>query len=142
MGARKRRSAELRKAENKLKTSARLAKVSGSPRKMRLVADLVRGMQAEKALIVLHTMKQEGASQIYTLLKSAIANWQQKHEGMRMEDAQLYIQTITVDGGRILKRLRPPPRGRGYRIRKRSNHITLVLGDQLSNKNEIEEITD
>ncbi|KUK60223.1 MAG: 50S ribosomal protein L22, partial [Bacteroidetes bacterium 38_7] len=122
MGARKRKSAEIRKAEKKQTTVAKLNRVPSSPRKMRLVADLIRGMQAEKALIVLTTMRQEGADKVYNLLKSAISNWQQKHEGVRMEDAQLYIESITIDGGRMLKRLRPAPFGRGYRIRKRSNH--------------------
>jgi large subunit ribosomal protein L22 len=142
MGARKRKSAEIRKAEKKQRTVAKLTRVPSSPRKMRLVADLVRGMQAEKALIALNTMRQEGADKVYDLLKSAISNWQQKHEGVRMEDAQLYIQSITIDGGRMLKRLRPAPFGRGYRIRKRSNHITIVLGDHLPKQNEVEEITD
>lgn len=142
MGARKRKSAEIRKAEKKQKTVAKLTRVPSSPRKMRLVADLIRGMQAEKALIALNTMRQEGADKVYNLLKSAISNWQQKHEGVRMEDAQLYIESITIDGGRMLKRLHPAPFGRGYRIRKRSNHITIVLGDHLPKQNEVEEITD
>lgn len=142
MGARKRKSAEIRKAEKKQTTVAKLNRVPSSPRKMRLVADLIRGMQAEKALIVLTTMRQEGADKVYNLLKSAISNWQQKHEGVRMEDAQLYIESITIDGGRMLKRLRPAPFGRGYRIRKRSNHITIVLGDHLPKQNEVEKITD
>ena len=142
MGARKRKSAEIRKAEKKQKTVAKLTRVPSSPRKMRLVADLIRGMPAEKALIVLNTMRQEGADKVYNLLKSAISNWQQKHEGVRMEDAQLYIESITIDGGRMLKRLHPAPFGRGYRIRKRSNHITIVLGDHLPKQNEVEEITD
>jgi large subunit ribosomal protein L22 len=142
MGARKRKSAEIRKAEKKQRTVAKLTRVPSSPRKMRLVADLIRGMQAENALIVLNTMRQEGADKVYNLLKSAISNWHQKHEGVRMEDAQLYIESITIDGGRMLKRLHPAPFGRGYRIRKRSNHITIVLGDHLPKQNEVEEITD
>ena len=131
MGSRKHNSAEARKAEMKLKVMARLNNVPTSPRKMRLVADLVRGMEAEKGLLVLKTTRKEAAQRLYGLLKSAIANWQIKNEGVRMEDAGLFIREIQVDGGRMIKRLRTAPQGRANRIRKRSNHVTLVLGDNL-----------
>lgn len=131
MGARKRLAAEKRKEAMKSLALARLRNVPTSPRKMRLVADLIRGQKVEKALITLKTLNKEAAPRLYTLLKSAIANWQVKNEGVRMEDAGLFVKEIYVDGGRMLKRLRPAPQGRGYRIRKRSNHVTLILGDNL-----------
>ncbi len=131
MGARKHLAAEKRKEAKKTMAMARLRNVPTSPRKMRLVADLIRGMKVENALITLKTLNKEAAPRLYTLLKSAIANWQAKNEGVRMEEAGLYVKEIYVDGGRMLKRLRPAPQGRGYRIRKRSNHVTLILGDNL-----------
>jgi len=131
MGTRKHISAEARKAEKNEISMARLGNVPTSPRKMRLVADLVRGMEVEKGLMVLKTTRKEAAQRLYALLKSAVANWQQKNEGVRMEDAGLYIREVNVDGGRMLKRLRTAPQGRANRIRKRSNHVTLVLGDKL-----------
>jgi large subunit ribosomal protein L22 len=94
---------------------------------MRLVADLVRGQRVNKALSILKFQPKIGATQIESLLLSAVANWQAKNEGARLEEADLYIKTIFVDGGRMLKRLRPAPQGRGHRIRKRSNHITLIV---------------
>lgn len=106
---------------------ARLKNVPTSPRKMRLVADLVRGKQVNHALSLLKFESKEGAARIEKLLLSAISNWQQANEDVRLEEADLYIKKIQVDGGRILKRLRPAPQGRGYRIRKRSNHVTLVV---------------
>lgn len=131
MGARKHLAAEKRKEAKKTMAMARLRNVPTSPRKMRLVADLIRGMKVENALITLKTLNKEAAPRLYTLLKSAIANWQAKNEGVRMEEAGLYVKEIYVDGGRMLKRLRPAPQGRGYRIRKRSNHVTLILDDNL-----------
>lgn len=131
MGARKRLAAEQRKEMKKTMAMARLRNVPTSPRKMRLVADLIRGMKVENALITLKTLNKEAAPRLYALLKSAIANWQVKNEGVRMEEAGLYVKEVYVDGGRMLKRLRPAPQGRGYRIRKRSNHVTLILGDNL-----------
>lgn len=106
---------------------AKLKNVPTSPRKMRLVADLVRGKRVSLALGILKFQPQSGAALIQKVLLSAVANWQQKNEETRIEDADLYIKTIFVDGGPMLKRLRPAPQGRGHRVRKRSNHITLVV---------------
>lgn len=106
---------------------ARLNNVPTSPRKMRLVADLIRGKKVNHALSLLKFEPKEGAARLEKLLLSAISNWQQANEDARLEEADLYIKSIQVDGGRILKRLRPAPQGRGYRIRKRSNHVTLVV---------------
>ena len=111
---------------------AKLKNVPTSPRKMRLVADMVRGRRVNDALNILRFDSKSGSKKIEQLLLSAIANWEQLHEGKRLEDADLYIKTIFVDGGRMLKRLRPAPQGRGYRVRKRSNHITLVLDSKTS----------
>jgi large subunit ribosomal protein L22 len=105
-----------------------LRNVPTSPRKMRLVADLVRGQSVNKALAILKFQPQQGAPRLEKLLLSAVANWQQKYEEqVKLEDADLYVKTIFVDGGPMLKRLRPAPQGRGHRIRKRSNHVTLVV---------------
>lgn len=131
MGSRKHNAAEKRKEERKTLYIARLRNVPTSPRKMRLVADLVRGMDAEKALNVLQHTQKEAAGKVYSLLRSAIANWEVKNEGSRIEDNQLYIKQISVDGGRTLKRIQPAPQGRAHRIRKRSNHVTLILGNRV-----------
>ncbi len=139
MGSRKHNSAEKRKEERKTQYIARLRNVPTSPRKMRLVADLVRGMDAEKALHVLEHLQKESAGHVYKLLRSAIANWEVKNEGARIEDNQLYIKQIMVDGGRMLKRIQPAPQGRAHRIRKRSNHITLVLGNRVEEMKATEE---
>ena len=130
MGARKRLAAEARKEAKKNVYMARLMDNPTSPRKARIVADLVRGKEVDYALNVLKYSRREAAEKILKLLKSAIANWQVKNEGKRLEDTQLYIKYIWVDGGRILKRLRTAPQGRANRIRKRSNHITIVLEDK------------
>lgn len=106
---------------------AKLKNVPTSPRKMRLVADLVRGMRVSQALGVLKFEPNQGAARVEKLLLSAIANWQAKNPDVKIEEADLYIKTIFVDGGRILKRLRPAPQGRAHRIRKRSNHVTLIV---------------
>ncbi|RYF65711.1 MAG: 50S ribosomal protein L22 [Cytophagaceae bacterium] len=106
---------------------AKLKDVPTSPRKMRLIADLIRGQRVSRALGLLKYQPQAGADVLQKVLLSAVANWQQKNEDTRIEDADLYIKTIFVDGGPMLKRLRPAPQGRGHRIRKRSNHITLVV---------------
>ena len=106
---------------------AKLRNVPTSPRKMRLVADLVRGQKVTRALGLLKFEANSGAARIEKLLLSALANWQQHNEDERIEDANLYIKTIFVDEGRQLKRLRPAPQGRGHRIRKRSNHVTLII---------------
>lgn len=127
MGSRKRIRAEEIKEAKKNTYMARLVDNPTSPRKTRLLADLVRGMDVEKALNVLKFSRKESAPKIHKLLLSAISNWQQKNEGARIEDSNLYVKEIFVDGGRMLKRLRTAPQGRGYRIRKRSNHITLII---------------
>ena len=106
---------------------AKLNNVPTSPRKMRMVADLIRGERVNKALNILKFEPKQGAARLEKLLLSAISNWQQKNEETDLEDADLFIKEIRVDSGRILKRLRPAPQGRAHRIRKRSNHVTLVL---------------
>ena len=106
---------------------AKLRNVPTSPRKMRMVADLVRGKSVSRALGILKFEANAGAAKVEKLVLSALANWQQKNEDARIEEANLYIKTIYVDEGKMLKRLRPAPQGRGYRIRKRSNHVTLVI---------------
>ena len=127
MGVRKKQMAERRKAEKKQIAFAKLNNCPTSPRKMRLVADLVRGVQVEKALAILKFNSKEASRKLEKLLLSAIANWQAKNEDASIEDADLFIKEIRVDGGAMLKRLRPAPQGRAHRIRKRSNHVTLVL---------------
>ncbi len=106
---------------------AKLNNVPTSARKMRMVADLIRGERVNNALSLLKFESKEGAARLEKLLLSAISNWAAKNEDERLEDADLYIKSITVDGGRMLKRLRPAPQGRAHRIRKRSNHVTLVV---------------
>ena len=110
---------------------AKLRNVPTSPRKMRLVADMVRGQKVTKALGLLRFEANIGAEKIEKLLLSALANWQQHNEDDRIEDANLYISEIFVDEGRQLKRLRPAPQGRGHRIRKRSNHVTLKIDTKI-----------
>jgi len=138
MGSRKHNSAEKRKEERKTQYIARLRNVPTSPRKMRLVADLVRGMDADHALNVLQHTQKEAAPRVYQLLRSAIANWEVKNEGARIEDNKLYIKLISVDSGRMLKRVQPAPQGRAHRIRKRSNHVTLVLGNRVEEMKALE----
>jgi large subunit ribosomal protein L22 len=128
MGVRKRQMAERLKAEKKQVAFAKLNNCPTSPRKMRLVADLVRGVQVEKALAILKFNPKEASRRLEKLLLSAIANWQAKNEEASIEDADLIVKEIRVDGGSMLKRLRPAPQGRAHRIRKRSNHVTMVLG--------------
>ncbi|MDP5230335.1 MAG: 50S ribosomal protein L22 [Cellulophaga sp.] len=127
MGVRKKQMAERIKAEKKQVAFAKLNNCPTSPRKMRLVADLVRGVQVEKALAILKFNSKEASRKLEKLLLSAIANWQAKNEDSNIEEADLFIKEIRVDGGAMLKRLRPAPQGRAHRIRKRSNHVTLVL---------------
>ncbi len=127
MGARKRIRAEQLKEARSIRCQAILRNCPISPRKMRLVADLIRGIEVNKALDILKYSKQEASRQLEKLLLSAISNWQQKHEGERVEESKLYVKDIHVDGGRTLKRLKTAPQGRAYRVRKRSNHVTLVL---------------
>jgi large subunit ribosomal protein L22 len=109
---------------------AKLRNVPTSPRKMQLVVDIIRGMEVGKALSVLKYQPNHAARNLEKLLLSAVANWQQKNEGVRLEDADLYVKTIFVGHGKMLKRLRPAPQGRGHRIRKRSNHVTIVVDDR------------
>jgi large subunit ribosomal protein L22 len=127
MGARKRNTADKRKEAAKTRYQAVLRNVPTSPRKMRLVTDLISGMDVTKALHVLKFSQQEASRRVEKLLLSAIANWQAKNEGARVEESNLFVKEIHVDGGRSLKRLQTAPQGRAYRIRKRSNHVTLVL---------------
>ncbi len=106
---------------------ARLRNYPTSPRKMRLLADLIRGMEVENALNTLKFSTKDPSVPLEKLLLSAIANWRVKNEGVDVAEAKLYVKTIFVDGGRVLKRMRPAPQGRAYRVRKRSNHITLMV---------------
>jgi len=131
MGSRKHNSAEKRKEARKTQYVARLRNVPTSPRKMRLVADMVRGIDVELALGMLQHSPKEASNRLYKLLRSAIANWEVKNEGARIEDNKLYIKEISVDGGRMLKRIQPAPQGRAHRVRKRSNHVTLILGNRV-----------
>ncbi len=127
MGARKRNRAEKLKEERKNKAFAVLKNCPTSPRKMRLIADLIRGMEVNRALDVLRYNEKEASRRVEKLLLSALANWQNKNEGVRIEESNLYVKEIYVDQARMLKRLRPAPQGRAHRIRKRSNHVTVVL---------------
>jgi large subunit ribosomal protein L22 len=128
MGVRKKQMAERIKEDKKQLAFAKLNDCPTSPRKMRLVADLVRGQGVEQALAILRFSTKEASRKLEKLLLSAIANWQNKNEDADVESADLIVQEVRVDGGRSLKRLRPAPQGRAHRIRKRSNHVTLVLG--------------
>lgn len=127
MGKRKRESAEKIKEAKKVVSFAKLKNVPTSPRKMRLVADMVRGKEVFQALGILKFSNKEAAARVEKLLRSAIANWEQKNE-RKAENGELFITTIFVDCAPMLKRLRTAPQGRGYRIRKRSNHVTLFVG--------------
>ena len=137
MGSRKHNTAELKKEERKTQYIARLNNVPTSPRKMRLVADLVRGMDADKALYVLQFSPKEASRRLYKLLLSAIANWKEKNEGSRIEESRLYIKEVFVDSGRMLKRVQPAPQGRAHRIRKRSNHVTLIVDDRMADRKSV-----
>ena len=128
MGNRKRQTAQAIKEAKISLAFAKLNNCPTSPRKMRLVADLVRGEEVNKALAILKFNSKEASRRIEKLLLSALANWQAKNEDADIEKAALYVKEIRVDGGAMLKRLRPAPQGRAHRIRKRSNHVTLVLG--------------
>lgn len=133
MGARKRNRAEAIKEAKKSKYYAVLKNCPTSPRKMRLVADLIRGVEVKHALDILKFNPKEASKRLEKLLLSAIANWESKNEGVRMEEAGLFIKEIFVDSARVLKRLRPAPQGRAHRIRKRSNHVTIVLESNQTN---------
>ncbi|PID93722.1 MAG: 50S ribosomal protein L22 [Bacteroidetes bacterium] len=130
MGSRKHIKAEKLKEARKSQYFAKLNNCPTSPRKMRLVADMIRGMEVEKALHVLKYSPKEASARMYKLLRSAIANWEEKNEGARLEEANLFVSQVFVDGGRTLKRIQPAPQGRAHRIRKRSNHVTLFVDDK------------
>ena len=133
MGVRKRNSAEKRKEAQKNIAFAKLTNIPSSPRKMRLVADMVRGVEVFRALGLLKFSNKDAAAQLEKLLRSAIANWEAKND-QKAENGMLRISTITVGCAPMLKRLRPAPQGRGYRIRKRSNHVTVIV-DTINNTN-------
>ena len=130
MGSRKRISAEAIREAKQDVAFAKLNNCPTSPRKMRLVADIIRGVDVNKALFILRYSKKEASEKLEKLLLSAIANWQNKNEDLDVEDANLFVKEIHVDSARQLKRLRPAPQGRAHRIRKRSNHVTLVIGSK------------
>ena len=127
MGVRKRETADARKEANKSIAFAKLNNCPTSPRKMRLVADLVRGQKVERALNILRFSSKEASRKLEKLVLSVIANWQAKNPDANMEEASLFVKEIRVDGGMMLKRLRPAPQGRAHRIRKRSNHVRTKL---------------
>ena len=127
MGARKYQMAEKMKAEKKQVAIASLRDCPTSPRKMRIVADTVRGVEVNKALALLRYSKKEASIRLEKLLRSAIANWEAKNPSERLEDTKLCVKEIKVDGGRMLKRIQPAPQGRAHRIRKRSNHVTIIV---------------
>jgi len=133
MGSRKHLMAERLKEEKKSKYIAKLSDCPTSPRKMRLVVDIIRGKSVEKALAILKYSKKEASTRLERLLLSAIANWQAKNTGIRVEDSNLFVKEIFVDSGRVLKRLRTAPQGRAYRVRKRSNHVTIVVDSKNTN---------
>ncbi len=133
MGSRKHLRAERVKEEKKTNYIAKLNNCPTSPRKMRLVADIIRGKEVDKALAILRYTKKEAAGRLEKLLLSAISNWQAKNEGVRVEESKLFVKEVFVDSGRVLKRLRPAPQGRAYRIRKRSNHVTIVVDSKNTN---------
>ena len=122
--------AEAMKESRKNVAFAKLNNCPTSPRKMRLVADLIRGVEVNKALQILKFNTKEASARLEKLLLSAVANWQIKNEDARMEDSGLFVKEIQVDSARVLKRLRPAPQGRAHRIRKRSNHVTVVIGSK------------
>jgi large subunit ribosomal protein L22 len=119
---------QLNLKRNKMEAVAKLRNYPTSPRKMRLLADLIRGMQVEKALAVLEHNTKHPAVPMRKLVLSAISNWKQKNEGG--DEAGLVVKTIMVDGARTIKRMRPAPQGRGYRVRKRSNHVTVIVDEK------------
>jgi len=135
MGARKRIKANAMKEARKDIAFAKLNNCPTSPRKMRLIADLIRGMDAEKALAQLKLNPKEASGRMEKLLLSALANWEVKNEGKRMDESNLYVSEVKVDSGRMLKRVQPAPQGRAHRIRKRSNHVTLVVDSRNTDNN-------
>ena len=133
MGLRKRQAADAMKQTRKSEYFAKLRNVPSSPRKMRLVVDMIRGQEAFKALGILKFSNNEASRKVEKLLRSAIANWEQKNE-RKAEAGELFVSTVFVDAAPMLKRLRPAPQGRGYRIRKRSNHVTLYVDTKSNDK--------
>ena len=134
MGSRKRKTAVKIKENKKNLLFAKLNNCSISPRKMRLVADLVRGKAVEKALGILKFNTKSASRYVEKLLMSALSNWQAKNDNQDLSDASLFIKEIRVDSAGMIKRLRPAPQGRAHRIRKRSNHVTMILGSNNTNK--------
>ena len=130
MSVKQKNAANARKEAMKTVYVARLVDNPTSPRKTRIMANVIRGKNVDYAMNVLKYSHREASEKLLKLLKSAVANWQVKNEDKRLEDADLYVKTIMVDGGRMLKRIRTAPQGRAARIRKRSNHVTLILGDR------------
>ncbi len=139
MGKRKTERANAMKEARKSQYKAVLRNDPSSPRKMRLVADMIRGLEVNKALELLKYSNKEASKRLEKLVLSAIANWQEKNEGARVEESHLYVREVFVDQSRTLKRLRPAPQGRAYRIRKRSNHVTVILDSMVLAANETEE---
>jgi large subunit ribosomal protein L22 len=137
MGVKSRTRAENRKEEKKSLYYAKLNNCPTSPRKMRLIADMIRGKKVELALHLLKNSPAQSSERLRKLLLSAIANWQAKNEGVRIEESDLYISEILVDGGRMLKRIRTAPQGRAHRIRKRSNHVTLYVASRNAQTEEV-----
>jgi|TARA_B110000305_G_C19285477_1_gene561481 large subunit ribosomal protein L22 len=135
MGARKRLKANAMKEARKTIAFAKLNNCPTSPRKMRLIADLIRGMDADKALAQLKLNPKEASGRMEKLLLSALANWETKNEGQRMDESNLYVSEVKVDSARMTKRIQPAPQGRAHRIRKRSNHVTLVVDSRITDNN-------
>lgn len=133
MGVRKHNSAKARKEALKTMYFAKLRNVPTSPRKMRLVVDMIRGMEVNRALGVLKFSTKEASARVEKLLRSAIANWEQKND-RKADEGELFVTKVFVDCGPTLKRMRPAPQGRGYRIRKRSNHVTLFVDSKTNNE--------
>ena len=140
MSVKQKNAANARKEAMKTVYVARLVDNPTSPRKTRIMANVIRGKNVDYAMNVLKYSHRESSEKLLKLLKSAVANWQVKNEGKRLEDADLYIKTIMVDGGRMLKRIRTAPQGRAASIRKRSNHVTLILGDRNEENVQVENI--
>ena len=139
MGARKRIKAEKIKESRKDIAMAMLRNCPTSPRKMRLVADQIRGIDVQRALFILENSPKDASIRLEKLVRSALSNWQQKNEGERIEDANLFVEEVYVDGAKMLKRIQPAPQGRAHRIRKRSNHVTVVLGSKEVEANKVVE---
>ncbi|MDR0510657.1 MAG: 50S ribosomal protein L22 [Rikenellaceae bacterium] len=132
MGSRKHVMAEQQKADKKQKAIAILRDCPTSPRKMRLVADMIRGVEINRALGLLRYSNKEASLRLEKLLRSAINNWEKKNEDKRLEDSLLCVSEIHVDGGRMLKRIQPAPQGRAHRVRKRSNHVTVIVDNMVT----------